>query len=262
MVPRTRQVLLALSLLSWGCGGESQGNSSGTGGTPAEAGAGGGGNAGTSGNGSTGGAGSAGVGGGGNAGTGGTRSFTPDQGCLSDQGCAGDQRGSTCFRFGDDGPGTCGRTTTPVTECATDAPSNECCSSDECTDARCFSVMTQPVQCSATGGFDVVNECVSDTCATDDDCPSGVCSPEGLGNGRACIPAHCEKDSDCDDQAGGVCTYFDLGCCATQVGGAPTRARELVCVYPSSGCQADSDCPDGEYCVVRDGRAECSATCP
>jgi hypothetical protein len=265
MRPRVARFLVLPYLLALGCGGESNRNAPGSGGSENQAGSATGGDAGSgagAGGNAGAGTGGGGAGGDGNAGTSGTGAFTPDQGCRSDGNCAGHRRGGTCFRFEGDGPGVCGRSIEPVTECTVDTPSNDCCSSDECGGARCFAVLREPVQCSSTGGFDVANQCVRDTCQSDDDCAEGLCSPEGLGIGRACVPAACRSDADCKAEAGGVCAYFELGCCTTELGGAPARSPEIACVYPSSGCQADTDCPNGEHCVIRNGRAECSSSCP
>jgi hypothetical protein len=79
---------------------------------------------------------------------------------------------------------------------------------------------------------------------------------------RGCIPAACRSDDDCTEHDGGLCELLDLDCCPAGSGAAVERRPELACVYPGFGCQRDSDCADGDSCVVRDGRAECSATCP
>lgn len=46
-------------------------------------------------------------------------------------------RGDHCFRFGD-GPRVCGTPSQPVTECAGMLERNECCSSADCAEGRCF----------------------------------------------------------------------------------------------------------------------------
>jgi hypothetical protein len=76
------------------------------------------------------------------------------------------------------------------------------------------------------------------------------------------MPAACARDEDCNAEPGGACALLALGCCRTQIGGAPNRESEIACVYPSDGCQQDEDCATGQYCVVLDGRAQCSASCP
>ena len=188
--------------------------------------------------------------------------FVPEPGCSSNAECADQPSATTCFEFGAEGPSTCGYLHVAVTECQVGIPGDECCSNDDCDGARCFLVSRLAVQCSATSGGDGRNLCIVDECQSDADCPAGLCTPDGYGEGRTCVPAACETDADCSQREGGLCTLLDLGCCEERIGGAPTRAPEIACAYPGDGCQSDADCPDGEYCVVREGRAVCSSSCP
>jgi hypothetical protein len=149
----------------------------------------------------------------------------------------------------------------PVVECGITSAENECCSNGDCAAGQCFAIESQPVDCSATAGFDSSNVCRTDECDTDQDCPEGLCAPVGYGPGRACVPATCLRDDDCSAEPGGVCALLDLGCCQYVSGGAPRRAARITCVYPSDGCQADVDCGAGEHCIVRD-RAVCATSCP
>ena len=240
--------LAIVSGLALGCSGQA-GDSSSTSGAGGTAGAG---------------AGNGGGGGSSSAGTAGARSFTPDPGCRSSSDCP--DLNPTCFRFGD-GPGVCRSPSEPVTVCEQRSQlPNECCPGSECSEGQCFTIQRAALQCSPSAGFDQQNVCVVDECGSDADCAGGFCTPAGFAPGRSCVPAACSRDEDCSAEPGGACVYLDLGCCEGRVGGAPTRDASIACVYPSDGCQRDSvlgsDCASGEYCVVREGRARCTATCP
>lgn len=188
----------------------------------------------------------------------GTGSFTPDHGCRSTSECGE----FTCLRFGD-GPGVCRTPREPETECRFTVSRNECCSSSECSEGQCFAVTTPVGECLGTAGADTWNQCRVDECTSDDDCAGGLCTPPGYGNGRSCITAACARDEDCTAEPGGACALMPLGCCGYRVGSAPTRGPEQIrCVYPSDDCQKDGDCATGQYCVLVDGRARCSASCP
>ncbi|MET0410499.1 MAG: hypothetical protein ABW217_04360, partial [Polyangiaceae bacterium] len=87
--------------------------------------------------------------------------------------------------------------------------------------------------------------------------------PPGYGYGRSCITAACTRDEDCNAEPGGACALIPLGCCGYRVGSAATRgAEQIVCVYPSDGCQQDEDCATGQYCLLVNGRTQCSTSCP
>jgi hypothetical protein len=206
-------------------------------------------------------AGNAGDGGSPSGGTAGTRSFTPDPGCRSSSDCPESNPPSSCFRFGD-GPGVCRRPSEPVSVCEPHSLENECCPGSDCSEGQCFTIATQPLQCSSTAGVDQQNVCVVDECDSDADCAGGFCTPAGFAPGRSCVTAACSRDADCSAEPGGACALLALGCCGYRIGGGPERDASIACVYPSDGCQLDSDCASGEYCVVRAGRARCVANCP
>jgi hypothetical protein len=151
-----------------------------------------------------------------------------------------------------------------VTSCTGNNPRNQCCATSDCaakSGGLCFTITSQPVQCSSTAGVDVYNTCVTDGCASDTDCTTGqLCTPAGFGLGRTCIAADCRSDADCTAEAGGACVLLELGCCTPQIGGNTFRKTQLACTYPSNGCQKDADCPGG-FCTISDGRARCSTTC-
>jgi len=116
--------------------------------------------------------------------------------------------------------------------------------------------------CGGTAGGIQRNVCVHDACSSDAECAADeACAPNGRSEVQGCIPAACRRDEDCTEHEGGQCELLDLDCCPTETGDGIERRPELACVYPGFGCQRDSDCPDGQSCVVRDGRAECSASC-
>jgi len=191
---------------------------------------------------------------GGDAGAG----FVANRGCQSGGDCAS---GAACVRFGDNGPGTCVTPTAAVTSCPGSNPRNQCCATSDCAAGSCFSVTSQPVQCSSTAGVDVYNACVADGCAADADCATGqLCTPPGFGLARSCIAAGCRSDADCTAQAGGACVLLELGCCTPRIGGNTFRSTQLACAYPSDGCQKDADCPGG-FCTISGGRASCSTDC-
>jgi hypothetical protein len=184
--------------------------------------------------------------------------FIANRGCQSGGDCTG---GETCARFGASGPGACVKPTAQATSCAGSNPRNQCCATSDCTAGSCFSVATQPVQCSSTAGVDVFNQCVADACASDTDCAGGqLCTPAGYGLARACIAAGCRSDADCSAETGGACVLLELGCCTPQIGGNIFRSTQLACAYPSNGCQKDADCP-GAFCTISSGRASCSTSC-
>jgi len=193
----------------------------------------------------------------GDVGTGGTNSFVPDQGCASDAAC---QPGQVCLRYAADGPAECVSPSLPITSCETSNDRNECCSSADCTSGACFSVVVAAGPQCGLGGFDTINQCLSDRCQADSDCPqSELCSPPGFGPVRECLPAACRTDADCTASPGGACIVFGDRCCFDFA--RTYRPKQLACVYPKDGCQEDDDCPSSQFCVVEAGRARCSTTC-
>jgi hypothetical protein len=199
------------------------------------------------------------AGAGGGAGAAGASGFVADRGCQSAGDCT--SGGATCARFGASGPGACVTPTAQVTSCPGSNPRNQCCATSDCAAGSCFTVTSQPVQCSSTAGVDVYNACVADGCAADTDCTTGqLCTPPGFGLARACIAASCRSDADCTAETGGACLLLELNCCTPRIGGNTFRSTQLACAYPSDGCQKDADCPGG-FCTISGGRARCTTDC-
>lgn len=141
---------------------------------------------------------------------------------------------------------------------------------DECSDSKpcpagssCFPVLAfanglcgnaQPIQ---------RNACRKDGCASDADCPGGVCGPRGLtvdeqilgGAIRECITASCKSNADCTAQANGMCALVQATC-----SGSTYLPPELACVYPN-GCTGPENCPrtGGTICRVLNGVGSCVA---
>jgi hypothetical protein len=88
------------------------------------------------------------------------------------------------------------------------------------------------------------NQCVCDTCNTDQDCPSGeacLCNPTGQARGptgNTCVQANCRVDSDCGP--GGFCSPTIFGC----------RAGSYDCHTPADTCLNDSDCATSGFGCV------------
>jgi len=194
----------------------------------------------------------------GDAGTGGATGFVARRGCQSNADCS---EHATCLQFGGGGPTACEIPPVAVTSCPGSNPRNQCCATSDCAAGSCFTIETQPVQCSSTAGVDVYNACIADGCAGDGDCATGqLCTPVGYSLARSCIAAGCRSDADCTAESGGVCVLLELGCCTPQIGGNTFRKTQLACAYPSNGCQIDADCPGG-FCTVTGGRASCATNC-
>jgi len=193
----------------------------------------------------------------GGVGTGGTRSFVPNQGCTSDASC---EPGRVCLRYAAEGPAECVLPARPTTSCETSNARNECCSSEDCSSGACFTVAVAAGPQCGLGGFDPINQCLSDHCQVDSDCPQNqLCSPPGFGAVRECLPAACRTDADCTESRGGACVVFGDRCCFDFA--RNYRPKQLTCVYSEDGCQEDEDCPSSQFCVVMAGRARCSPTC-
>lgn len=196
---------------------------------------------------------------------GGSEPFEPHELCTTDDDCPG----ARCQRFGTDGPRVCVAASFPpnAVDCREDSA---CCSHDDCSDdgGRCVTRTTQST-CNDGGsaGNSLVNACAWDSCQDDDSCgPNAVCAPEGLELVRRCIPAACRSDADCTDEPGGACRYVRGGCCyAPNIRGFLSFTDRLACVYPSDGCQADSDCDSTPgalmWCLPDGGRLQCRSEC-
>lgn len=127
------------------------------------------------------------------------------------------------------------------------SPGDQCCTSADCpANQQCIANGVQP---SCGGAMLLGNQCASDECQTDQDCAmqspdgKGLCLPAGVYGRqvRACIYAQCASSADCSP--GSVCGAVHDDCCTDQ---APDG---FYCIAPS-GCHADKDCPQGQYCVV------------
>lgn len=191
------------------------------------------------------------------AGTAGTRSFVADRGCRSDVDCPS---GGVCTKYTPNGPAGCAYKAKPATSCTSpDNPREECCSSVDCPAGSCFSQVVGVGIACGLGGFDTINQCLSDRCQTDADCPeTEICAPLGMsGPVRHCIAAACRSDADCTAAPGGACVAFAESCCTTY----HAQAQQLACVYPSDGCQKNEDCAAGQVCVVTAGGARCALSC-
>lgn len=187
--------------------------------------------------------------------------FEPRQPCTTDDDC--EDSNESCVRFGDNGPTACRIGTREPMACMPNV-SQDCCEDADCTDARCIGVISSPVECSPSAGFDFNNRCVDDACTSDADCSNTeTCAPVGFGDVRACIPAACRTDVDCTAEPGGACVALHNGCCIMAIGGGPARPVELACSYPSDGCQLDTDCAEGQWCstTASPGRARCNTEC-
>jgi hypothetical protein len=122
----------------------------------------------------------------------------------------------------------------------------------------------EPFFCAVSGGGNTHYVCIADRCASDGDCPGGVCAPAGvvvdLDSGhfvplpaRTCIKASCRRDADCTAAPGGRCWLANFAYCCNPVDKPPAQ---LVCVYPD-GCTSHTDCGEGNRCTVREGRTSC-----
>jgi hypothetical protein len=94
--------------------------------------------------------------------------------------------------------------------------------------------------------------CRSDSCASDADCPGGVCGPRGFasenlvsgGAIRQCIKADCKSSAECTAKQNGMCALVQPGCVETNAQGAQSfYPAQLACVY-SDGCTNNSNCPN------------------
>jgi hypothetical protein len=166
-----------------------------------------------------------------------------------------------------DGFGVCVDEPAPATEPTVyPSPVDECDGTTPCESGTCYSVAIYPAGfCTGDSGGGMENRCLSDECASDDDCESGWCAPRGVGKGdeirggfiRRCFPASCRANADCSARAGGICAFVAELCVsryeAVFQGYEPPQ---LACVYPG-GCSDSSECPSTHRCRVQDGEARC-----
>lgn len=189
-------------------------------------------------------------------GAGGTVAFKPDHGCADDSACLA---GSHCVEFTAGGIRYCTAPPGPLVVC--DAPSgqNQCCSASQCPGGECLYSLSAPSGFCGNGGVSFYNACRHDECAGDQDCnPDQACSFAVAGASvRMCVQADCRVDADC--AGGGACVWVQGGCCPG-LGIGDGRLGKLACVY-GDGCQSDADCGAQRFCVVKDGRARCDASC-
>ena len=151
-----------------------------------------------------------------------------------------------------------------ATSCVSPMAKNQCCTSADCHEGKCYSTATLP-HCAGPAG-PVYNECLRDQCETDADCvrdaggPPQICAPIGIYDYyavRTCIPAYCRTNADCTAHPQGVCVLLSQPCCSIMAG--------LGCTYPG-GCGAGTGCGMQHPCVLNPetGTAECSdgGICP
>ncbi|MEJ7732627.1 MAG: hypothetical protein WKG00_25915 [Polyangiaceae bacterium] len=160
--------------------------------------------------------------------------------CDGDADCPG----QACVEVTPGGFRTCTTTPTPSANCAKACPP----------DSECFEEFGY---CGGIVG--PMAQCYADECQLDSDCGgSAICADAGVLDRpvNLCMPTGCKVDTDCKAEPGGVCAPVDSPCCGIIEG--------LYCVYPSTGCRHDSDCPAG-YCANDGTKSMCmpgKAPCP
>jgi len=182
----------------------------------------------------------------------------PPAASCTDDSCGSEQ---TCEEVVPGGFRACVGDLTEVSTCMN--PSlDECCDTSECETGICALSVSYPTGPCGLGGADILNECLSDECQTDEDCGSGsVCIWQGVeGALRSCIPATCRSDADCAAAPFGECAYI-AGECLEAPSGSDYREPQLACIYAGDYCISNSDCasdaPTLLMCVIEDGRAVC-----
>jgi hypothetical protein len=137
-----------------------------------------------------------------------------------------------------------------------DSELDECCSSSDCTDGKCYGLESRSVRCK---DFVYHNACATDECTAGSCGPGRACMPAGvLGPVAMCTKAACQTDGDCDAEPGGLCALVADSCC----NGA---SLGLFCWYPSRGCWWDGNCDLG-FCGIAangtDSACHGSLVCP
>lgn len=139
----------------------------------------------------------------------------------------------------------------PVKATVCSSPLDQCCAALPCPgNVPCYAGPLVPI-CAGVA-MEPHNQCAVDQCTQDADCADGqLCAPAGtLGlEIRACLPAGCKLDADCNVSPGGACAPVAEPCCGTIAG--------LYCVYPGGGCRKNADCPSNQYCQVTGDSAAC-----
>jgi hypothetical protein len=131
---------------------------------------------------------------------------------------------------------------------------DQCCDSSECMNGQaCYEAPILPY----CGGPqpEIYNACAIDQCASNDDCPAGVCVPAGVvvGNKVAmCVMAQCFGTT-CGQESLSSCALVREPCCGGPAG--------FLCIDETTGCQTNDDCPGG-HCqlgVCMQGPPQCPA---
>ena len=101
---------------------------------------------------------------------------------------------------------------------------DQCCNSADCTVGGCY-LTTSILSCLGGPPEPVFNECLSDECQVDSDCPNMGAGPEACIQAnaygypyRSCMPSYCHTDADCTAQPCGVCAPIIGDCCSLPVG--------------------------------------------
>jgi hypothetical protein len=152
----------------------------------------------------------------------------------------------------------------PIVTTTSMNPIDQCDGTRPCASGACYAALQYPSGQCGLGGVSPRNMCLSDKCASDSDCPDGICGPRGLtsdnnvtgGFVRQCLQADCHLNADCKAHPQGVCALVAGGCPNTP-GFRLFHPAQLACVYPD-GCFSNADCKQGS-CMVIGGSAVCVA---
>ncbi len=184
------------------------------------------------------------------SGSGGAPSDSGD--CTTNAQCPG----SKCVEIFPGGFRVCADVLVEATTCSQPGFDQCCGSTMPCPGGQhCYESPLEPY----CGGAQMLphNQCAMDQCISDASCGAGsVCLVAAvLGRKeRACFPAPCKYDDQCDDVAGGQCAPVADPCCG--------QATTLYCIYPGD-CRSNADCGNG-YCGIDPAkkRAVCTAAPP